>query len=175
MRITWFEGDVFRLYVGGKIIVTNKGGAGDGDDADIHAAADHIVALADGLPGMADFAAADWKPKQGRPLLEVPEDDGVSLYAIEKSALFMDDSSEGVLIVASKPINWGRFADGAVVVLAGHAAAVLAEAGQLFTLARPRLLALAVADLSDAQFAHLAEICGNCAVQVLEPGLALEA
>lgn len=171
MRITWFGGTVFRLYVGGEIIVT------DGhlsDDVEVLAAADHLVDLSGGMPGI-EMSVSDAPHKRRKSLLEEPEVGGVSLTARDGAALIVRDMGEGDLIVVTRPLQWGRFADAGVVVLALGAETALRVAQDLFEAARPRLLILAVDDLNDAQFAHLAEICGDCAVQVLEPGLALEA
>lgn len=172
MKITWFGGTIFRLYVGGKIVVVD---GQKSSDVEVGAAADHTIDLQNGLSALDAFEPSVPSRKVRRSLLEEADAPVLKLQHIDNAALRLSESGEDDVVLATGLVPWGRFADGGVIILAGHADAMMDAAENLFSAARPRLLALAVSDLDDAQFGHLAQICGDCAVQVLEPGLALEA
>ena len=71
--------------------------------------------------------------------------------------------------------RFGRWADGAVIVLTSAREALVAEATVLLDVARPRLIALAVeAETLDAVVAELGEHLQGTGLVSLEPGLALE-
>lgn len=144
-------------------------------DVEVGAAADHTIDLQNGLSALEAFDPHVRSRKVRRSLLEEADAPVLKLQHIDQAALRLSESDEDDLVLATGLVPWGRFADGGVIILAGRADAMMDAAENLFSAARPRLLALAVSDLDDAQFGHLAQICSDCAVQVLEPGLALEA
>lgn len=177
MRITWFGGSTFRLYVGGKIFVTDAERAPDGvDPHEVGAAADHKIDLSDGIVEFPYLDVENWRPKKPVRVIDEPAEQILALFTIEGEALFIDEPQEGPVIVApGGHTAWGRFADNAVVLLYGAPSAVLEGAQSLLIAARPKLITIAAEGFSDTQFAILAEVCGECAVQVLEPGFAVEA
>lgn len=172
MKITWFSDNVFRLYVGGQIIVTDpRKAAADIDSHELTAGADVLVDVIDVLPDLTAFTEDNWRRPKRKSMLD---DDGVptapALFGVDGKALVLDSPDESRLIVGFAQIAWGRFADDAVVIVTEIESAKL-----LLAAARPKLIALAVAKLSDDQFNDLAKVCQDCALQVLEPGFALEA
>lgn len=177
MKITWFGGSTLRLYIGGKIIVTDADKAPDTLDAhEVSAAADQMMALGAGLRALKSLDVDHWKSKKPVRLIDQPEGQELDFYAIANEALFIDEREEGPVIVAPADFaGWGRFADQAIVVLYGDANAIVSSAQSLLTTARPRLLALGCEAISDQAFAILAADCRDCALQVLEKGFAVEA
>lgn len=176
MKITWFGGSTFRLYVGGKIIVTDAGRAPDNADPhEIAAAADHRIDLSDGSVEYPYLEPETWS-RPRHTLLDEPEEEILALYTLSGEGIFVDEPTEGPLIVAPAGLTaWGRFADNAVVVLFGRADALIAGATALFVAARPRVLMFAVTAGEPPALSDLAKSAGQCAIQVLEPGLAIEA
>jgi len=175
MKITWFGGATFRLYIGGKIIVTDADRAPAGVSShEIAAAADHRIDLSDGRIDYPYLEPETWR-RPRHSLLEEPDEEILTLYTLSGEGIFIDEPSEGPLIVTpAGETAWGRFADNAVVVLFGTGDALTAGATALFTAARPRVLLLALAAGEPPEPRALAAIAGHCAVQLLEPGLAVE-
>ncbi|RYE10191.1 MAG: hypothetical protein EOP22_05520 [Hyphomicrobiales bacterium] len=174
MKLTWFGGTTLRAYVGGEIVVIDPDGAPEGiDRAELLAGADRAVALrGDATVPLVD--PAGWRPKTVRPLDEAGP---VEIVRIGPSALLVAGIGESPLVVlgADAPPRFGRWADGAVIVLASGGDALVAEATVLLDLARPRLLALAVDEQTlDLSVAALSEHLDGAGLVSLEPGLALE-
>lgn len=172
MKITWFGNNVFRLYVGGQIIVTDPLKAPAGiEPHELSAGADVLIDVDTVLPDLTKFTKEHWR--RGRPKSLLEEQNATSapvLCTIDGNALILDSPDEPRLIVGFGPIEWDRFADDSVIVLTQ-----IDVAQFVLNVARPKLIALAMADVSDEQFKTLATDCGDCALQVLEPGFALEA
>lgn len=177
MKITWFGGGTFRLYVGGRIVVTDPRDAPAGvEAAELTAAADEVVALAGGASGLPQLDPDAFPARRRLRPLDEPDAAEARLFALGGVGLAIDDPGEAPLILAPGGVPaWGPFADEAVVVLFGDAAAVADGAGTLLSTARPRLVALAAEGMSDARFAALAATAGRTPMQVLEAGLAVEA
>lgn len=176
MRLTWFGGSTFRLYLGGRIIVTDPDMAPEGvDRAELAAAADHVVDLRDGI---ADFPLVDpatWRPTRRGRLIEDAGETIVELLSTGGEALVVDEPDEGPVVIAPATLSdWGRFADGAVVAIYGSGQAVADGARALLGHARPKLVAMA-GDVGEADMAAVAAVAGQTPVQALETGLALEA
>jgi len=176
MKLTWFGKSVFRLYLGGRIIVTDAQLAPEGTDPhELLAAADTEINLSDGV---LDHPQIDENWSRARPwrIIEQPEEVIEELYTLSGEGVFIDEPQEGPVILApATETAWGPFAENAVVLFFGDAKGVEQEIADLLASAKPRLIALALTGLTDTQFRAIAEKCRDCTVQVLEPGLALEA
>jgi len=177
VKITWFGGATFRIYIGGKIFVTDAERAGGGVDRhEVAAGADEKISLSDGMVEHPYLDVSEWRRTRARRPIDEPVETVAALFTISGEGLFIDEPQDGPLIVApGGQTAWGHFADGAVAVLFGDPLGVEEGARSLLIAARPRLIALAAEGFSDAQFRALAKDCGDCALQVMEQGLALEA
>ncbi|MBI4923392.1 MAG: hypothetical protein HY834_16750 [Devosia nanyangense] len=176
MKLTWFGGTTLRVYVGGQIVVIDAGGAPDGiDRAELLAGADRVVALA-GDKAVPSIDPAIWRPKQ--PRREIDEAaTPIEIYRIGASALLIAAPGEPPLVVlgSGEPPRYGRWADGAVVMLTSGRESLVAEATVLLDVARPRLIALAADEETlDTAMAELSEHLDGAGLVSLEPGLALE-
>ncbi len=173
MRIAWFGGSAFRLYLGGSIIVTDPDAApASVDSAELVAAADRTVAASGiGLP----LLDAAWRPQRRRREIDEPvSPPGLRLFRLDGGGLLLDAPGDGPLIVVSATTVWDRFADNAVAVLYGPADDLPDAVQRLCTAARPRLIALAAAP-SEQDFTAITAAARGTPLQVLEHGLALEA
>jgi precorrin isomerase len=176
MKLTWFGKSVFRIYIGGRIIVADAQLAPEGIDAhELVAAADVQINLSDG--GL-DHPQIDENWRSSRPLRQIdqPEEVIEELYTLSGEGVFIDEPQEGPVILApATETAWGPFANNAVVVFFGNAEGVAQEVADLLASAKPRLIVLALSGLTDEQFHTIGNLCQRFAVQVLEEGLALEA
>lgn len=173
MKLTWFGGTTLRAYLGGAIIVVDPDGAPGGiDRGELLAGADRVAALADAAVPLVD--PAKWRPVAVRPLDEAPPPE---ILRIAPSALLIAASGEPPLVILGpgEPPRFGRWADGAVLVLTSGREALVAVATVLLDVARPRLIALAVDEQTlDLAIAELSEHLDGAGLVSLEPGLALE-
>lgn len=176
MKITWFAAMTFRIHIAGRIIVIESEGAPEGvDPGELVSGAQTVVSAArNGIP---DFDPSIWKPRRrGRLIDEDEGDEGLNLFRLG-AGLVASSADEGVLVIADAGAGpqWGRWADGAVVVLSGTGAQCVAEGAALLEIARPRLIALAIGDgAADTAFEGLAPQLGDASLTVLEPGMAVE-
>lgn len=173
MKLTWFSGTVVRVHIGGAIVVC------DADRAPEFVGRGELVAGADLVFVLADLPQIDpasWRLRKLRPLDSAPTE--VLLHGIGPGAALVDAAGEPplVLIAAGVPApRFGRWADGAVVVLFGAGEDLVALGTVLLDVARPRLVALAADEPSiDLAVAELAEHLGGAGLMSLEPGLAVE-
>ena len=174
MKLTWFGGTTLRVYLGGEIVVVDADLAPAGvDRGELLAGADRVVALrADAAVLAVDPAA--WRPKQVRPMDEHPP---TEVLSIGHSALLIAAAGEPPLVIlgSAEPPRFGRWADGAVVVLTSGRESFVAEASVLLDVARPRLVALAADEQTlDLAVEELSEHLDGAGLVSLEPGLALE-
>jgi len=174
MKLTWFGGTTLRVYLGGAIIVVDADGAPNAvDHGELLAGADRSVALI----GDATVPAVDpasWRPRTARPLDDAPPAD---IFSIGPSALLLAAPGEPPLVIlgSAEPPRFGRWADGAVVVLTSGREGLITEATVLLDVARPRLMALAVDEQTlDTAIEELSEHLDGAGLVSLEPGLALE-
>lgn len=174
MKLTWFGGTTLRAYIGGAIIVVDPDGAPEGiDRGELLAGADRVVRLA----GDADVPVIDpgtWRPRTVRPLDEAPAPD---VFRIGAASLLIAAAGEAPLVIlgGGEAPRFGRWADGAVIVLTSGRESLVAEASVLLDVARPRLIALAADEETlDLVVAELAEHLDGAGLASLEPGLALE-
>jgi hypothetical protein len=146
------------------------------DSRELTAAADQTIDLSDGIAELPNLDVKTWQKAHPVRLIDEPVEQIAAPYSIDGEALFIDEPQEGPVIVSGgKEIAWGRFADGAVVVLFGTPGGVDEAAKSLFSGARPKLVALAADGYQSTQLRTLAEISGRSALQILEKGLAVEA
>lgn len=174
MKITWFAGRTFRIHLGGKIIVTAPNAAPDGIDATELVSGADVVVSSD--TAIADIDVATYRPRRrGRFIDEAEEEPVLSLYRPGSDGLLADSADDGVVVLAVEPLEWGRWADGSVVILAGTSRDCSEQGCILLGAARPKLIALAIAEGEiDAVFDVLATQLGDAGLVVLEPGLAVE-
>lgn len=177
MKITWFAAMTFRIHIAGRIVVIDPEGAPEGIDSGELVSGAQSVVSASG-DDIAAFDPASWRPrKRGRLIDETEGDEGLSLYRLGGRGLVADSADEGVLAIADAgaDANWQRWADNGVVVLSGTGAQCAGQGVALLEIARPKLIALAVADGGiDAAFDALAPQLGDASLIALEQGLAVE-
>lgn len=175
MKLTWFGGTTLRVYLGGEIVVVDAEAAPPGvDRGELLAGADRVVRTA-GDAAMPVLDPAGWRPKAMVRAIDAPPP--VEIYRIAPDSLLLAACGEPPLVVlgAGAAPRYGRWADGAVLVLTATREALVAEAMALLDGARPRLLALAVDEQTlDGAVAALAEHLDGAGLVSLEPGLALE-
>lgn len=176
MKLVWFARSTFRLHIGGHIVVTNPSEVPDGiDPHELTSGADTVLRLDDNT--LPPFEKATWSER--RPVRPIDADSTAEppmrLFRFGDAGLFVDPPGEPALILTPPAADWARFADGAVVVLAGPFADLVVEATALCRVARPRLVALATGIGEADDLADIAGSVAGAAVMVMEPGLALEA
>jgi len=172
MQLTWFGGATFRVHLGGEIVVIDPEGAPQAvQPAELRSGADHVVRVGEGP--MADPAA--WRPKAAPRATDAPTP--LEIARIGPSALLVAAAGEPPLIILGpgELPRFGRWADGAVIVLTSDRESLVADATVLLEVARPRLIALAVEDqMLDLAIEELSEHLDGTGLSALEPGLALE-
>jgi hypothetical protein len=175
MKLTWFGGTTLRVYVGGEIVVVDGDVAPPGvDRGELLAGADRAVRLA-GDATVPRIDAAAWRPPKAGRAIDAPRP--LDIAYLGPSALLIAAAGEPPLVIlgSSEPPRFGRWADGAVVVLTSGREGLVAEATVLLDLARPRLVALAVDEQTlDIAVDELSEHLDGTGLVSLEPGLAVE-
>ncbi len=174
MKLTWFGGTALRAYVGGEIIVVDAEAApGEVDRGELLGGADRVVAFADRAIPSIDPAGWRLKPV-GRAIDEPPP---LEIFRIGEGALLIAAVGEPPLVLfgAGDLPRFGRWADGAVIVLTSAREGLVAEVTALLDVARPRVIALALDEQTlDRVIADLAEHLDGTGLVSMEPGLALE-
>ena len=173
MKLTWFGGTAVRAYVGGEIVVVDPETAPAGvDRGELLAGADRVVAFGDVLP-LVD--PARWRPRPaGRAIDAAPP---LDVLRIGDGALLVAAAGEAplVLLGPGELPRFGRWADGAVIVLLSAREALVAEVTAMLDVARPRLVALAGDEQTlETAVAEIAEHLDGAGLVSMEPGLALE-
>ena len=179
MKLTWFAGTTIRLYIGGQILVADADHSpAFVDRRELVSGADRVFALAGDAANLPPLVPTGWRPRALPKIVDeaatLPD---VILHRIGEGAVLVDASGEppAVLIAGSRRPKFGRWADGAVVVLFGKADAMIATGRELLEAARPRLIALAAEEAElDAAVHALRTGLGGIPLISLEPGLALE-
>ena len=171
MKLTWFGGAALRVQLGGRIVVVEPETAPAGTDrAELVSGADRVVQIAE----VAYVDPAGWRPKAPRAL---DADTPLEVIRIGAGALLVAAAGEPHLVVlgAAEPPRFGRWADGAVVVLTSGRENFVAETTVLLDVARPRLVALAADEQTlDLAIEELSEHLDGAGLISLEPGLAVE-
>lgn len=172
MKLTWLGGGALRVYAGGQIVVVDAVTAPVGiDRRELLAGADRVVARGDRLPA-AD--PASWRP---RPMPRLMDEVPAAEIARLGDALLIAAAGEPALVILGEGNlpRFGRWAEGAVIVVTSTREGLVAELTALLDVARPRLLALAVDEPTlDRVVDALAEHLDGTGLSSLEPGLALE-
>ncbi len=173
MKLTWFGNNAFRIHIGGQIIVVEANGAPVGvDGKELVSGADRVLGLNGNLP-VTDLV--NWKPRPRQRLLDAGDLPRPALIwsAGTDCLLIEPDEDMPLLLVAGLVPELGRWAEKAVIVLAGEG---LAERGSaLVDMVIPRLMALAGNDAElDTAFAQLPSKLDGAGLIALEPGLAVE-
>lgn len=172
MKLTWFGGTALRVYVGGEIVVIDVDTApAGGDRAELQAGANHLVELGN----VPEINPAFWRNRPaGRAIDEPPP---LEIHGIGPAALLISAAGEPPLVVlgAGAPPQFGRWSDGAVVVLCSAQESLVADVTVLLDVSRPKLIALAVDEQTlDTAVEELSEHLDGAGLVSLEPGLALE-
>jgi hypothetical protein len=175
MKLTWFGGTTLRVYVGGEIVVIDADGAPEGvDRGELLAGADRVVASR-GDAGVPSIDPVAWRPKAApRGIDDLPP---VDIVSIGPGALLIAAAGEPPLVIlgAGELPRFGRWADGAIIVLTSGSESFVAEATVLLDVARPRVIALAADEQRlDTAIEELSEHLDGAGLVSLEPGLALE-
>ncbi len=173
MKLTWFGGTAFRAYLGGEIIVVDPEAAPAGvDRRELVAGADRVVALAEAMP---TIDPAGWRRRPaGRAMDDAPPGE---ILRIGEQALLMAAVGEPplVLLMPGALPQFGRWADGAVIVVLSERPALVAEVTAMLEMAQPRLVALAMDTLTlDAAIQEIAGHLDGAGLVSMEAGLALE-
>jgi hypothetical protein len=175
MKLTWFGGTALRIYIGGEIVVVDADDAPAGvDSAELLSGADRAVRLT-GDHTIARVDPSQWRPKP--PPRPIDAASPVEVLAIGPCTLLIAAAGEPPLVIlgSGEQPRFGRWADGAVVVLTSGRESFLAEATVLLDVARPCLVALAADEqMLDTAIAQLSEHLDGAGLVSLEPGLALE-
>lgn len=177
MRLTWFGGSTFRLYLGGEIFVLDADRAPGGVDAyEVAAAANYSFTTGPALAALPAVDPQTWQRAAPKRLIDASENAAAQVFALGDTGILIDEAEEGpVILSAAAQHEWGRFADGAMVVLFGAPDIVAQDGANLLDVARPLMVAVASKGFSDAQFSVLAQHAGKSTLQMLEPGFAIEA
>jgi hypothetical protein len=172
VQLNWFGGTTFRVHLGGEIVAVDANTAPAGiDRRELRGGADHLVRLVEGP--ITDPAA--WRPKPA-PRATDPAS-SLEIARIAPAALLIAAAGEPPLVILGPGDlpRFGRWADGAVIVLTSDRPSLVAEVTALLDVSRPRLIALAVEDQAlDVAISELAEHLDGAGLSALEPGLALE-
>lgn len=171
MKLTWFGGTTFRVYVGGKVLVVDAEGVPGGiDRTELVSGADRVFRLADDLPD----AGAKWAPRKVGALIDEAELPEVLVFRLGENAVMIEAVGEAPLVMATgEVLEAGRWGREAVVVVAGKdlpgtARSVVNEIG-------PRLLALAGGEHAvDTTIEAVRDLLDGTGLMAMEPALALE-
>ena len=179
MKLTWFSGTTIRIHIGGQILVADADHApAFVDRTELVSGADRAFALAGDAANLPLIDPVRWRSRAvPRIVDETPQRPEVVLHRISEGAVLVDAPGELPLVLASgsRQPPFGRWADGAVVVLFDNGDAMAANGTLLLGVARPRLIALAAGEGAlDLGIAALREHLDGAALVALEPGLALE-
>lgn len=175
MKLTWFGGTALRVYLGGEIVVVDAEAAPGGvDRGELMAGADRQVALRDD-PAVPQIDPASWRPQPAPRGIDAPPP--TEILGIGPAALLIAAAGEPPLVIlgSGEPPRFGRWADGAVIVLTSGREGLVSEVTVLLDVARPRLIAVAADEqMLDTAIAELSEHLDGAGLVSLEPGLALE-
>ncbi len=174
MKLTWFGGTALRIYLGGEIVVVDPQAAPpEVDRNELLAGANRRVGLTGDL-AVPRIDPSRWRPTPPRGIDGPPP---LEVLRIGPAALLIASSGEPPLVILGRGElpRFGRWADGAVIVVTSVDESLVSEATALLDVARPRLLALAADEEAlDTAVAELAEHLDGASLVSLEPGLALE-
>lgn len=171
MKLTWFGGTALRVYVGGQIVVVDPHAApARVDRGELLAGADRVVA-GEALPAV---DPVKWRAK---PMLRLMEEaPPVEVGRLEGALLVAAAGEPALVILSDGPLpRFGRWAEGAVIVLTSASAWLVAQVTALLDVSQPRLVALAMdGQMLDRAVDELAGHLDGTGLISMEPGLAVE-
>lgn len=174
MKLTWFGGSTFRIQIGGQVLVVDPEAAPDGiDRSELVSGADQVLAMRKGGKP-ADLQT--WRPRPAQRLLDIGDAlRPVQVWSVGECGLLVDGDDDRPLLLAVGVLpEPGRWADKAVVVLAGSDLADRAE--RLLDAVAPALVALAGREAEiDAALDRVRDRLDGTGLIALEPALAVEA
>lgn len=179
MKLTWFSGTTIRIHIGGQILVADADHAPRFVDRhELVSGADRVFALAGDAASLPLLDPATWRPRARRKVIdEAAGPPEVVLHRLGEGVVLVDVADEPALVLAagSRRPPFGRWADGAVVVLFGTGKTMAARGAALLAAARPKLIALAADEPAlDLAISILRSHLDGAALVALEPGQALE-
>ena len=175
MKLVWFGGTTARVHLGGKIFVIDLSVAPrEADRTELASGANHVLELAS--PNLPRLDPAT-RERRARTALDAEGSATVRFGDVGEGAVLIDEPGEAsVLLLAGDAPAFGRWADGAVVILFSSVSDPLGTAQTLLQAARPKLLALAMPEQqADEVFAAITPQLEGAGLMILQPGLALEA
>jgi hypothetical protein len=174
VKLTWFGDATFRIQIGGQVLVIEPEAAPDGiDRGELVSGADQVLAM---RKGGKQVDLETWRPRPAQRLLEAGDAlRPVQVWSVDDCGLLIDGDDDRPLLLSvgalPKP---GRWADKAVVVLAGNELADRAE--RLLDAVAPTLVALAGREAEiDAALDRVRDRLDGTGLIALEPALAVEA
>lgn len=174
MKITWFGDAYFRIYFNGHVYVVRDSAVPKAvDERETEAGASQIIHLGEQGSDLSLFDPQKLESRRPRRVIDEGGPKPTHAMSFANGVVLADQDEPPLIVVPATSTVWGDFADGAVIILGPEN--LMGNATALFAAAKPKLLALAIDKISDAQFAELAAMCRQTALQVLEPGMALEA
>ena len=172
MKLTWFGGTALRVYIGGEIVVIDADSASvDVDRGELRAGANHLVTLGK----VPQINPAFWRNRQAARAID--DQPPLEIQGSGPAARLIAAAGEPPLVVlgVGELPRFGRWSDGAVVVLCSARESLVADVTVLLDVSRPKLIALAVDEQTlDTAVEELSEHLDGAGLVSLEPGLALE-
>ncbi len=171
MKLTWFGGTTIRIYVGGRILVSDPAGiSGEVAAEELVSGADAVFSLKEAGPAVDPVL---WQPRRAAAMIDEEQLPEVLVHGIEGGALIAAAGEPPLLLLDGPVAAAGRWSREAVVVILGSDAAALAA--HALDRLQPRLIVLAADEASvEAGFALLASRLQGTGLLALEAGLALE-
>ena len=170
MKLTWFSGTTIRLHIGGRILVAGPTGIDGVAQEELLSGADATVDLDGALP---EVDPVLWQPRRAAAMLDEADLPEVLVHGIAGGALVAAIGEPPVLLLTGEPVRAGRWAHEAIVIVLGDE--IARRARLAVEVLMPRLVAIAAPEAeADRVVAALADRLGGTALQVLEPGLAVE-
>jgi hypothetical protein len=173
MKLTWFGEDTVRVHTGGAILVFGADRAPpDIDAAELISGADRVVASAE----LDSVQLLDWRPRAPKRLLDGQEQSLVQVWSAAPHGIVVDAMGEPPLLLFPFDIpQLGRWAEQAVVLLAGSGEELARLGLGILAQRSPRLLALASDDDAlDYAIPKLRDVLDGTGLVAVERGLALE-
>ena len=173
MKLTWFGGSTLRIHIGGSILVLDPGAVtAPIDKAELLSGADQVVTQ----DSLRQVDLLSWRPRKPGSLLQEEGQSPVQAVSSESGTILIDALGEPPLLLfpRSRPAL-GRWADSAIIVLAGDGAQIVSLGLAILAERPPRLLALAGDDAAiDYAIPRLREHLDGASLVALEPRMALE-
>src|SRR5690606_119912 len=135
LKLTWFAGTTIRIHIAGSVLVADAAAApASVESTELLAGARARFSLHGPDPALVPLEPEGWRPRQAARLIDEAGPQEPALYRIGAAAVLVEAPGEAPLVLVAGPgvPAFGRWADGAVVVLcAGAAAEAVAMAQSL--------------------------------------------